>query len=59
MWAIVVHVAVLTISEHRAVGLMSFVLSGYTQKSELCELLNQINVLIFNLINISVFGFKI
>ena len=31
----------------------------YTQKSELCELLNQINVLIFNLINISVFGFKI
>ena len=31
----------------------------HTQKSELCELLNQINVLIFNLINISVFGFKI
>ena len=29
MWAIVVHVAVLTISEQRAVGLMSFVLSGY------------------------------
>ena len=29
MWAIVVHVAVLTISEQRAVRLMSFVLSGY------------------------------
>ena len=29
MCAIVVHVVVLTISEQRAVGLMSFVLSGY------------------------------